>query len=131
MEWLELRERLLRVPIGFSLAFEDLEREKAHDHFGFFRLGVLAGGLIIVLDPAGSSLAKIRQVVVSEELQNRGVGTKLMRFAEEFIRREGGKLIAVHAREEVVPFYTRLGYETVGDRFIEVGIVHFRMEKRL
>lgn len=131
MEWLEMRERLLRAPLGLSLASEDLEREEAHHHFGFFHLGKLAGGLIIELNAAESPLAKIRQVAVSEELQHRGIGTEVMRFAEDYVAREGGNLIYMHAREEVIPFYTRLGYEKMGARFIEVGLGHFRMEKRL
>ena len=39
--------------------------------------------------------------------------------------------MTMHARETAVPFYERLGYATVGARFEEVTIPHFKMEKRL
>jgi predicted GNAT family N-acyltransferase len=39
--------------------------------------------------------------------------------------------VYAHAREAAVPFYTRLGYEVVGDRFIEVGLSHFTVRKAM
>jgi predicted GNAT family N-acyltransferase len=39
--------------------------------------------------------------------------------------------MVLHARETAVPFYKVLEYNIVGDRFEEVGIPHFRMEKAL
>jgi predicted GNAT family N-acyltransferase len=39
--------------------------------------------------------------------------------------------MVLHAREEAVPFYERLGYEKHGESFIAVTIPHFFMHKRL
>jgi predicted GNAT family N-acyltransferase len=39
--------------------------------------------------------------------------------------------MVLHARETAVPFYLKLGYEVVGGQFEEVGIPHFKMEKKL
>jgi predicted GNAT family N-acyltransferase len=37
----------------------------------------------------------------------------------------------LHARETAVAFYENLAYSKVGDRFVEVTIYHWAMEKRL
>ena len=39
--------------------------------------------------------------------------------------------LSLHARSIAVGFYEKLGYETVGDEFIEVSIPHRKMAKRL
>ena len=37
----------------------------------------------------------------------------------------------MHARETAVGFYEKLGYKVVGDKFTEVTIPHYVMEKKL
>jgi predicted GNAT family N-acyltransferase len=39
--------------------------------------------------------------------------------------------MTLHARSTAVPFYAKLGYECVGDEFIEVTIPHWEMRKAL
>ena len=39
--------------------------------------------------------------------------------------------MVLHARETAVGFYEKLGYKTSGDKFIEVTIPHFPMQKEL
>jgi predicted GNAT family N-acyltransferase len=55
----------------------------------------------------------------------------LVDYAERFARARGWRRITMHARESTVPFYERLGYRKLGERFIEVTIPHFIMEKAL
>ena len=47
-------------------------------------------------------------------------------------RRGGGyEEIVLHARETALGFYQKLGYETEGDSFTEVGLPHSAMRKKL
>jgi predicted GNAT family N-acyltransferase len=39
--------------------------------------------------------------------------------------------IALHARETAVGFYEKLGYVVSGERFTEVGIPHWYMQKNM
>jgi predicted GNAT family N-acyltransferase len=39
--------------------------------------------------------------------------------------------IELHARKSVVNFYIKLGYSMIVEEFIEVGIPHYKMFKKL
>ncbi len=51
--------------------------------------------------------------------------------AEALCRRRGFRKIILHAREDAVEFYRRLGYQTEGEAFIEIGLKHRLMAKGL
>jgi predicted GNAT family N-acyltransferase len=74
---------------------------------------------------------KMRQVAVAEAVQGKGVGNTLVEASENLARLAGVNSMVLHARETAVPFYLTLGYATVGERFEEVGIPHFKMQKVL
>ena len=54
-----------------------------------------------------------------------------MEYSETLARDDGYRRMILHARETAVAFYENLGYARVGDRFVEVTIYHWAMEKRL
>ena len=70
-------------------------------------------------------------MAVHENHQRKGLGSRLIQGIESVLRIRGFQQIQLHAREEAVPFYRRLGYQTVGDRFMEVGIGHWKMYRQL
>ena len=71
----------------------------------------------------------MRQLAVATELQGRGLGKTLVRYAESFARQSGYQEIVLHARESAVRFYEKLGYTRQGDCFTEVTIPHYQMRK--
>jgi predicted GNAT family N-acyltransferase len=71
---------------------------------------------------------KMRQVAVSPDRQRQGIGKRLVEAAEAFV--DTGE-ISLHAREVAVAFYESMGYTTVGEPFLEVGILHMKMTKRV
>lgn len=86
---------------------------------------------ILLLTPVSEHLVKMRQVAVSPDQQGKGVGTSMVLDSEILAKSQNFTNITLHARENAVPFYLRLGYQVVGDKFEEVGIPHFKMEKVL
>ncbi|MBK8920805.1 MAG: GNAT family N-acetyltransferase [Saprospirales bacterium] len=83
------------------------------------------------LTPLNAETVKMRQVAVAQQCQGTGIGKALVQASEGMARRLGFKKITLHARETAVPFYLKLGYSIAGERFEEVTIPHFRMEKPL
>lgn len=128
-EAVRLRDRVLRRPLGLSFSPDELAKEGGSRHFAAFEAGRLVGCLILV--PLAPSELKMRQVAVSPEAQGRGVGTLLIAAAEEFGAQNGFEWMKLSARETAVPFYLGLGYELVGEAYIEVTIPHRAMQKRL
>jgi predicted GNAT family N-acyltransferase len=125
-----LRNEVLRIPLGLSLADEAPEEERGQWHFGLFNpCGELLACAVAV--PLPDETARVRQVAVSPAAQGRGVGRALMENLEVELLRRGMRRIELHARVAVEGFYKRLGYARVGEVFVEISIPHVTMEKRL
>jgi predicted N-acetyltransferase YhbS len=126
---LALRNKVLRKPLGLDLYAEDLSGETRDIHLGAFIGGKLVGNL--TLTPRDPGVLQMRQVAVHPDHQRKGIGGGLVRIAEKTAREEGCREIILHARETAKDFYLALGYEAVGERFVEIGIPHWNMVKKL
>jgi len=122
----QLRENVLRKPLGLSLHNEDLSTEADETVFVAVEDNRVVGCVMV---KKTGDVAKVRQMAVAAEMQGRGIGRLLMTEAESWIWKNGFKKIALHARISAETFYQKLGYGTVGDVFTEVNIPHIKMEK--
>lgn len=126
---LDLRQRILRAPLGLNLFDEDLAAED--DQFTLIAIQnkkIIACLMLKIIEP---HIIKLRQMAVDETHQGKGIGSLLMGYAENFCKLNGYQLIELHARKSALDFYIKLGYFIIGDEFEEVGVPHFRMEKQL
>ena len=55
----------------------------------------------------------------------------MLREADRVALDAGADAIALHAQTYALTLYARAGYEECGPRFVEEGIEHVAMEKRL
>jgi predicted GNAT family N-acyltransferase len=126
----DLREEVLRKPIGLSLRDEDLSGEAAETIIvALDEANAVIG--CVMLRPQDNKEMKLRQMAVADALQGKRVGAALVRKAEELARAAGYETITLHARQPAVPFYEKCGYQVEGDVFSEVGIPHLFMYKHL
>ena len=72
-------------------------------------LGVL-GGRVVTTFARGTHL-HIDDVVVDADVRRRGVGNRLMSFAQRHAEEHGCAWIFLDSRSEVINFYAALGYE--------------------
>lgn len=126
---LALRDEELRRPLGLRIRDDDLSDEPLQTHVGAFVGGRLAG--VLILAPGSEGTLRMRQVAVRLSLRGRGIGTRLVRFAEGIAAARGCRHIVLHARKTAVPFYERLGYRAEGAKFTEVTIPHRAMSREL
>ncbi|MGI9241596.1 MAG: GNAT family N-acetyltransferase [Verrucomicrobiales bacterium] len=124
-----LRDGILRAPLGLEFSEEDIAAEANDVHIVALEKGEVVGTLL--LRSAGEGIVQMRQVAVSQKRQGQGIGKDLVKFAESLAWAECGDEIFLHAREPVVGFYEALGYGGSGEMFLEVGIPHMKMCKRL
>lgn len=126
----DLREEVLRKPIGLSLKEEDLSGDALDIILTAQHEGKVIG--CVMLHPhSDPEILKLRQMAVAENYQGKGIGQLLVSAAEENARDIGIKKMVLHARVTAEPFYKKLGYTTTSDLFTEVGIPHVVMEKEL
>lgn len=128
-QMINLRNEVLRKPLGLYFTEEELEDEKDHILIGAFEDDqLLACCILIQID---RETVQLRQMAVLKSLQGKGVGRAIMNFAETVAIDRGYKKMVMHARKSAVGFYEKLGYDIISDEFIEVTIPHFKMQKLL
>jgi N-acetylglutamate synthase-like GNAT family acetyltransferase len=126
----DLREEMLRKPIGLSLKDEDL----SGDVLDTILAAELNGGIIgcVMLHPTNDTRAvKLRQMAVYDEWQGKGIGRLLVEASERLMRQQDVHKIILHARVPATGFYEKLGYIITSAEFTEVGIPHVVMEKSI
>ena len=75
--------------------------------------------------------ARLGRMAVEPDLRGAGIGAELLAASERAALRAGARRVTLHAQAAAEPLYARGGYEPRGERFVEEGIEHVRMEKCL
>ncbi len=135
----QLREQVLRMPLGLRLTAHDVVDEVVQWHYGVFNDAQLLACLVIKpLDNSATSdsacskpIVKLRQMAVLPTHQGKGLGKLLVISTEQALAELGIKQIELNARQTAIGFYQRLDYQPSGDLFIEIGIPHILMKKAL
>lgn len=123
-----LRHQELRIPLGLPLSNIDTVDEQSQYHFGVFNSHNHLVGSVIA-KPINHHTIKIRQMVIASDNQNQGLGQALLKFAESYCWKKSYRLLTLHARTTAVDFYIKQGYQICSDKFVEVGLPHFKMKK--
>jgi predicted GNAT family N-acyltransferase len=124
-----LRMRVLLAPIGIPQSYINAQQETTDFLIGAYSNDQLVG--CCILTERSATIVQLRQMAVETSWQKKGVGAALLRFAEDLAREKGYQTLMMHARDTVLPFYTKAGYTVSGEPFVEVGIGHHKMEKTL
>jgi predicted GNAT family N-acyltransferase len=95
-----------------------LARDALGDAVGTGRIDFAAGG-------------KVGRVAVLASARGTGIGTALMEKLHELALARGITAVWCNAQVAAAPFYLRLGYRIVSEKFEEAGIDHVRMERTL
>ena len=128
-QMVDLRNELLRKPLGLDFTPEELEDEKTDILIGAFEEDKILG--CCLLTKIDENSVRLRQMAVQNNLQGKGIGASMLNYAENIARDHGYKSMVMHARKPVVGFYEKLGYKVTSDEFQEITIPHHMMEKSL
>jgi N-acetylglutamate synthase-like GNAT family acetyltransferase len=128
-QMVNLRNEILRKPLGLTFDSVELEREKEDVLMGAFEEDKLLG--CCLLTRVDDRTMRLRQMAVPSGMQGKGIGRALMIFCENVARDMGYKRLIMHARKTALGFYEKLGYNVYGDEFMEITIPHYIMEKAL
>jgi N-acetylglutamate synthase-like GNAT family acetyltransferase len=126
---IHLRITVLLNPIGVPASFIKREKEAEDILIGAFENDEIIG--CCVLTKVDEKTVQLRQMAVDIAAQGTGIGASIVDFAETTAKEQGFHTLMMHARDVVIPFYEKCGYQTADDGFTEVGIPHHKMEKQL
>ncbi len=124
-----LRSRILLESLGRDEPASDYDFPDIDTYLGAFLGERLIG--TVILTPLDEEKARMRQLVVDENFRDKGIARILVEKSEELARNKGFKQMILHARESAKEFYLHLGYEIASERFFEIEIPHYIMQKNL
>ena len=70
---------------------------------------------------------KLERFAVLSQARSKGFGMLILKAILEDIK-DSNALKYMHAQEQVIPFYEKVGFEKSGNVFEEAGIMHYKME---
>lgn len=73
----------------------------------------------------------IGRMAVLKEWRNRGIGALMLKRLIDCAKERGDREVALSAQVRAVPFYLANGFVTEGDEYLEAGIRHQAMKRRL
>ncbi|MDB5887488.1 MAG: family N-acetyltransferase [Rhodocyclales bacterium] len=131
--WDELGEQAYRLRHSVFVEEQGVPVELEHDEHDATALHVL------LLDDEGMALATgrllsdghIGRVAVLAQQRGQGHGRRVMRALIEEAARRGHAFVILHAQTDAQAFYASLGFEPVGEVFMEAGIPHVGMRLKL
>ena len=126
-QMLELRDLVLRIPLGLSVKNDDLSQ----DWQDILLIASHESDVIgcAILHPIDKFVVRLRAMAVSPNFQGKGLGRMLVDEAEKIAWEHGYTRVILHARIVAAGFYEKMGYARQGELFTEVGIPHVLMEK--
>lgn len=130
LETCNLRDRVMRQPLGLSIKNDDLSYEEQALITVVKEFDKVIGTGILTLEEAH---AFIRYICVDDTLQKSGVGKLILNDLEERARLSGKNKVVLEARVSAKDFYKKYGYVEQGEEYLMdvAPIPHIFMEKNL
>jgi predicted GNAT family N-acyltransferase len=123
-----MREIELRLPLGMRYSSENLTSEENELIFIALDCDQVVASCQFIVE---NKNAKMRQVATKKSYQGQGIGRELFLYAENYFKQNQIEEIYCHARLTAAPFYLRLGFEVYSEMFLEVGLGHVKMRRRV
>lgn len=123
----ELRNRILLRPVGIPDYGWEMNDAKAW-HFIAMENHQIAGCVLLVPLNYEKTKAQLMQMAVDTQFQRKGIGRLLVKELLKFSKQNNIEEVTCHARNNVLNFYEKLGFEIYDEPFIEVGIPHRHMK---
>ena len=125
---LALREEVFVEEQGVPLSEEIDGFDTAATHVVAVDGETVVGTCRLVRD---GETVKLSRMVVARDYRRRGVGAALLVEADRIARRWGAQRIVLNAQTQAMGVYSAAGYRAHGSPFIDAGIEHRTMERRL
>lgn len=125
---LDLRERIFCGEQGVSFEADQDGRDVEATHIVAVDDGAVIGTCRLLFR---GEVARLGRLAVERGRRGDGVAGAILREADRVATEAGAETIALHAQTYAMALYRQAGYEERGSTFVEEGIEHVAMEKRL
>ena len=123
----QLRWEILRAPLNLDRGSEKDDLEDSAIHRAIFENEKIIGvGRLHFID---KDTAQIRYMAVSEESRRKGIGKMIVEEFVQISKQNKISKIILYARESVIEFYKKLGFDIIKKAHRLGNIQHFLMER--
>lgn len=125
-----LRWKILRAPWGQNKdSVKDCLEDDSIHRIAILDDKIIACGRLHFIDQI---TAQIRYMAVANDFMKKGVGTDIIVSLEDAAKENNIQTIILHARETVVGFYEKRGYQLIEKSHLLFNdIQHYKMQKKL
>jgi len=129
-KYYDLRWRILRKPWNEKKGTEqDIDEANSYHLMAIENDTVLAVARLQNINPTE---AQLRYMAVDDKYNGRGIGKAIVQSIEEHARKNHMHSIMLHARENAVGFYKKMGYELLEKSYLLFDCIqHYKMKKEL
>lgn len=111
-----------------SLEIDDLENQTTH--LVGYREGIPCCTARLYLKD--SSHLKVQRVAVLKDYRNKGIGKDLLEEIEKLAKHTfSADYLILDSQDHAIPFYEKSGYTASGEGFMDAGIPHHHMHKKI
>ena len=125
---LALREQVFCVEQGVALGADRDGLDDLAIQIVAVESGRVIGTCRVLVD---GDVGRLGRMAVEAGARGRGLGAAILAAAERSAHDAGALLMRLHAQRYVEDLYMTAGYAPFGEPFVEEGIPHVAMEKRL
>ena len=124
-----LKARAAVFVVEQKIVYQDMD-DKDYDSLHVFWQE--DGKVTAYLRAFGTEAGVVRMGRVLTLQHGQGLGGKLLNYAlEEIRKRFSPKMIVIDSQCHAIGFYEKAGFEVRSEEFLEEGILHVKMERRL
>ena len=127
-EALALRSRVFCGEQGVSFEADQDGRDAEAVHIVAIEADAVIGTCRLLFR---GQVARLGRLAVERDRRGDGIAAAILREADRIASEAGAESIALHAQTYALTLYEQNGYEEYGPTFVEEGIEHVAMEKRL
>lgn len=129
-QYYALRWRVLRKPWHQAKGSEQDKDESSSCHFIAVKNNTILG--VARLQNISPGEAQLRYMAVDTKSSRQGIGKKIIQAIESHADKNNIHYIKLHARENAVGFYKKMGYEVTEKSYLLFDCIqHYKMKKTL
>ena len=129
---IDIRRRVFVEEQGIDISLEIDEKDapgSGCEHFLMLEGDKPVGAFRAYFEDAHT--VHLQRFCILKEYRGRGFGREALRFIEGCYTAKGAEKLTFGAQITAIPFYEKCGYTCVSGFFLDAGIPHRTMEKRL
>ena len=124
-----VRRKVFVEEQGVPLNLELDELDQTADHFVVYTADTPIGAGRIRETNVG--IGKVERVCILSEYRGQHLGKLIMQALEGHAKTKGFEKVVLNAQSYAIPFYEKIGYVITTPEFMDAGIPHRAMEKRI